>query len=53
MLLIQIFFMLMQEFIIFKTVWDEIPLKDRSIELLTERLCTFEKQIEQEKNSKL
>lgn len=53
MLLIQIFFMLMQEFIIFKTVWDEIPLKDRLIELLTERLCTFEKQIEQEKNSKL
>ncbi|GBM92897.1 hypothetical protein AVEN_189138-1 [Araneus ventricosus] len=31
-----------QEYITVKTVWDGIPLKDRTIELLTERLCAFE-----------
>lgn len=48
MLLFRIISMLPQEYIAFKTVWDGIPLQDRSIELLTERLCAFEQQIEQQ-----
>lgn len=37
--------MLPQGYIAFKSVWDEILLKDRSIELLTKWLCAFEQQI--------